>query len=153
MREKKPKPPKKRKKMRFFHELRRSQFIEAYRRTGGHFRKSVKAVKISATTVYKWMDKDKDFMNEIKKIQDDLFEKALSGLNAHLEGPTTVKEIEKEVLDRNSDIVKLHEVHTTKHPPTYEAVDKVLRKFGKSYGFSDELFPIDNDQPVTLVLK
>jgi uncharacterized protein involved in exopolysaccharide biosynthesis len=133
---------------------RKKIFVEAYRMTGGHMENAAKLAKIAKATAYSLLENDKYVMENIEKIKQEFLQKAIDGLRQHLDGTTQIEETVREVLDKNNEIIQLKEEKKISKPPTMDAIFKILAKYGKQYGFTDEQTQGDvSNEPVKIVIK
>ena len=64
---------------------KKKDFIEALRNNLGHISNACEAAKIGRRTYYLWIDKDKDFKEDVDHIQDSLLDLAESKLLENIE--------------------------------------------------------------------
>ena len=64
---------------------KKKDFIEALRNNLGHISNACEAAKIGRRTYYDWIDKDKNFKEDVEHIQDSLLDLAESKLLENIE--------------------------------------------------------------------
>ena len=64
---------------------KKKDFIEALRNNLGHISNACEAAKIGRRTYYLWIDKDKDFKEDVEHVQDSLLDLAESKLLENIE--------------------------------------------------------------------
>ena len=64
---------------------KKKNFIEALRNNLGHISNACESANISRKTYYNWIDKDKDFKEDVDHVQDSLLDLAESKLLENIE--------------------------------------------------------------------
>lgn len=111
-------------------ELLRNGDIERWCRAGATDKQLAENIGVNLSTFYKYKAEFVEFSNTIKRARKPIITEAFEGLVRLSKGfeHTTTKQLKKEVLDRNGNIITLHEAiqETEYYPPQHQACTKVI---------------------------